>query len=41
MFNDVDPASFRSMLGSYYARWKQEIGQRAWSLLESHVGKMG
>jgi tripartite ATP-independent transporter DctP family solute receptor len=41
MFNDVDPASFRAPLGAYYARWKQEIGQKTWSLLESHVGKMG
>ena len=41
VFNEVDPASFRAMLGPYYARWKQEIGQRTWALLESHVGKMG
>lgn len=41
MFNDVEAASFRAMLGSYYARWKQEIGQHTWALLESHVGKMG
>jgi tripartite ATP-independent transporter DctP family solute receptor len=40
MFNDVDPASFRAPLGDYYARWKKEIGQKTWSLLESHVGKM-
>ena len=41
IFNDPDPASFKAMLGGYYARWKQEIGQRTWTLLESHVGKMG
>ncbi len=41
IFNDPDPASFRAMLGDYYARWKKEIGQKTWSLLESHVGKMG
>jgi tripartite ATP-independent transporter DctP family solute receptor len=41
VFNDVDPASFRAMLGGYYARWKQEMGARTWTLLEGHVGKMG
>jgi tripartite ATP-independent transporter DctP family solute receptor len=41
IFNDVDPASFKAMLGGYYARWKQEIGQRTWTLLEGHVGPMG
>ena len=40
MFNAVDPASFRARLGSYYARWKQEIGEKTWSLLEKHVGKL-
>jgi tripartite ATP-independent transporter DctP family solute receptor len=41
VFNDVDPASFKAMLGGYYARWKTEIGAKTWSLLEGHVGKMG
>ena len=41
VFNDVDPASFKAMLAGYYARWKQEIGQKAWTLLEQHVGKTG
>jgi tripartite ATP-independent transporter DctP family solute receptor len=40
IFNQVDAASFKAMLGAYYARWKQEIGQRTWSLLEGHVGKL-
>lgn len=40
LFNDVDPASFKAMLGGYYAHWKQEIGQKTWALLEQHVGKM-
>jgi hypothetical protein len=40
VFNQVDAASFKAMLGAYYARWKQEIGQRTWSLLEGHVGKL-
>jgi tripartite ATP-independent transporter DctP family solute receptor len=41
IFNDVDAASFKAMLGGYYARWKREIGQRTWSILEQHVGKLG
>jgi tripartite ATP-independent transporter DctP family solute receptor len=41
LFNDVDPASFKAILGDYYAHWKQEIGQKTWALLERHVGKMG
>jgi tripartite ATP-independent transporter DctP family solute receptor len=41
IFNDVDPTSFKAMLGGYYARWKQEIGQRTWAILEQHVGKLG
>ena len=40
IFNDVAPASFKAMLGGYYARWKQQIGQRTWTLLEGHVGKL-
>lgn len=41
IFNDVDAASFKAMLGGYYARWKAEIGARTWTLLEGHVGKLG
>jgi len=41
MFNDADKASFRAVLGSFYPRWKAHIGQRAWDLLESHVGTLG
>ncbi len=40
-FNTADAASFKAMLGGYYARWKQEIGQKTWTLLERHVGKLG
>jgi tripartite ATP-independent transporter DctP family solute receptor len=39
IFNDADVASFRARLGPFYANWKQSIGDRAWSLLEAHVGK--
>jgi TRAP-type transport system periplasmic protein len=41
VFNDVDATSFKAMLGGYYARWKQEMGTKTWTLLEGHVGKMG
>ena len=40
-FNDPDTASFRAGLGPYYARWKQQIGPRATSLLEVNVGRLG
>jgi TRAP-type transport system periplasmic protein len=40
IFNEADTSSFRARLGSYYAHWKDTIGQRAWSLLEAHVGKL-
>ena len=40
IFNDADVASFRAKLAPFYAHWKQSIGDRAWSLLETHVGKL-
>jgi len=41
VINQPDAASFRARLGDYYARWKDTIGSKAWSLLEAHVGKLG
>jgi len=41
IFNEADTSSFRGKLTSYYARWKDTIGQQTWSLLEAHVGKLG
>jgi TRAP-type C4-dicarboxylate transport system substrate-binding protein len=41
VFNDPDTSSFRAGLGPYYARWKQSIGQKAMSLLEARVGRLG
>ena len=41
IINQSDAASFRARLGDYYARWKDTIGSKTWSLLESHVGKLG
>jgi len=40
-FNDADTSSFRPRLSAYYAHWKEATGERAWSLLEGHVGKLG
>ncbi len=41
IFNEAETGSFRARLGPYYARWKNTVGERAWSLLEAHVGKLG
>ena len=41
VFNEVDKASFRPALAAFYPKWKAHIGQKAWDLLESHVGKLG
>lgn len=40
-FNEADTSSFRPRLAAYYARWKDAVGARAWSLLEGHIGKLG
>jgi tripartite ATP-independent transporter DctP family solute receptor len=34
-FNDVDPVPFRRKLSRVYATWKERLGTRCWSLLES------
>jgi tripartite ATP-independent transporter DctP family solute receptor len=39
-FDQVDIAGFKGVLGPFYARWKANIGGRAWSLLENHVGRI-
>jgi tripartite ATP-independent transporter DctP family solute receptor len=41
VFNEVDKASFRPALAAFYPKWKAHIGQKAWDLLESQVGKLG
>src|SRR5262245_26765459 len=41
MFNTVDQASFRAVLPSYYPRWREHVGQRAWTLLEQYTGRLG
>jgi tripartite ATP-independent transporter DctP family solute receptor len=40
VFNDVDQAPFRRMLGRVYERWKKQLGARCWSLLEAETGKL-
>jgi hypothetical protein len=41
-FNTADPASFRDKLRSsnYYANWRKEFGDDAWTLLEKFSGKL-
>ena len=34
-------ASFRAVLPSYYPRWKEHVGTRAWTLLEQYTGRLG
>ena len=41
IFNEAETASFRARLGPYYAHWREAVGEKAWSLLEAHVGKLG
>jgi TRAP-type C4-dicarboxylate transport system substrate-binding protein len=41
IFNEADTSSFRARLGPFYTRWKETVGQKAWSLLEKHTGKLG
>lgn len=38
VFNDVDSAPFRRQLSGFYARWKDQLGTKCWSLLEGAVG---
>ena len=42
-FNAVDVATFKAKLASngYYARWKENFGPQAWTLLEKYTGKLG
>jgi tripartite ATP-independent transporter DctP family solute receptor len=41
VFNEVDPAPFRTQLAAFYATWKQRLGARTWSLLEASSGRLG
>lgn len=40
IFNTADVASFRTVLsGAFYRRWRRELGETAWRLLEDAVGR--
>lgn len=42
VFNNADTGTFRRKLGAgFYQRWKTQFGDKAWSLLEAEVGKLG
>ncbi len=41
VFNEVDQAAFRGRLAGLYATWKEKLGSKCWSLLETEVGKLG
>jgi TRAP-type C4-dicarboxylate transport system substrate-binding protein len=39
-FNTADAGSFRAVLsGEFYRRWRRELGERAWTLLEDALGR--
>ena len=38
--NTPDRVSMRARLGSYYTRWKNELGNTVWGLLEEAAGKL-
>lgn len=41
VLNTADAASFRVMLsGEFYQRWRRELGETAWCLLENAVGRL-
>jgi TRAP-type transport system periplasmic protein len=41
-FNRADTDSFRAKLGAgFYQRWRGQLGQTAWRLLEAEVGRLG
>ena len=38
--NECDTSGFKKPLASFYTRWKEIYGPKAWSLLEARVGKL-
>jgi tripartite ATP-independent transporter DctP family solute receptor len=40
-FNEVDQAGFRARLPGVYTAWKEKLGAKCWSLLETEIGKLG
>jgi tripartite ATP-independent transporter DctP family solute receptor len=39
--NTADTATFKAKLPDFYARWKNEFGSTAWSIMEKYTGKLG
>ncbi len=39
--NETDTAGFKKPLATFYGRWKEVYGAKAWGLLEAHVGRLG
>ena len=41
-FDQPDIATFKGKLaGGFYPRWKQQVGAKAWTLLEKTSGRIG
>jgi TRAP-type C4-dicarboxylate transport system substrate-binding protein len=38
VFNDVDQAPFQRALSAFYPKWKERLGTKCWSLLQSSTG---
>lgn len=38
--NEADTSGFRKPLGTFYARWKDIYGAKAWALLEARTGRL-
>jgi len=42
VFNNADTGTFRRKLGAgFYQGWRMQFGDKAWSLLEAEVGRLG
>jgi replicative DNA helicase len=43
LVNTVDIETFRERLRSadFYRNWRQSVGEEAWALMETKVGKIG
>lgn len=39
--NTADTSTFKAKLPDFYARWKNEFGTAAWSIMEKYTGKLG
>ena len=38
--NETNPSTFRAKLSGVYAIWKEKLGNKCWSLLESAAGRL-